>query len=235
MSKPRRPRKCFNCGRHAITREHIPPRGIFPERIRATAQLITVPACATCNEGSSLDDEYFRTALCADWNANPVALEVWIEEVRPALQRTDFGGLKRLLQRSVRPFSVVVGNQELQVGVFAGDRDRIASVLRKVVKGLYLHEKRELLPGDHSVTLYIDPQKSLPSDQFKWLMDMAMQANVRVVDKNVFSYRWAIADQLSIWWLLFYEARFVVAFTASPEEEQLTAASAATSVPPPPT
>src|SRR5262245_40510953 len=52
---------CVICGeREATTRDHVPPKGIFP---KPRPQLVTVPACAQCNSGSSLHDESFRTYL----------------------------------------------------------------------------------------------------------------------------------------------------------------------------
>ena len=52
---------CYLCGGEATTRDHIPPKGLFPAP--RTANLITVPACSTCNQRASLDDGYLRLVL----------------------------------------------------------------------------------------------------------------------------------------------------------------------------
>jgi hypothetical protein len=52
---------CVYCGeRDATTMDHIPPRCLFD---RQPATLIKVPSCFPCNNGASMDDEYFRTVL----------------------------------------------------------------------------------------------------------------------------------------------------------------------------
>src|SRR5689334_8854010 len=49
--------RCAYCGEPATTRDHIPPKKLFPQPW--TDDLITVPACSACNNCSSSDDEYF--------------------------------------------------------------------------------------------------------------------------------------------------------------------------------
>lgn len=50
---------CVICGKNiATTRDHIPPKSIFPKP--RPDDLITVPACSTCNNGDSDFDERFK-------------------------------------------------------------------------------------------------------------------------------------------------------------------------------
>jgi hypothetical protein len=50
---------CAICGKsEAVTRDHIPPKGIFPKPL--PQDLITVPACKNCNGGDSSLDEKFK-------------------------------------------------------------------------------------------------------------------------------------------------------------------------------
>ena len=53
---------CVYCGKiRTITDDHIPPSSIFAKP--KPNNLITVPSCHYCNQGSSKDDEYFRLTL----------------------------------------------------------------------------------------------------------------------------------------------------------------------------
>src|SRR5947209_4210448 len=52
---------CTYCSAKATTRDHVPPRCLFPKPM--PPDLVTVPCCKDCNQKASLDDEYFRTAL----------------------------------------------------------------------------------------------------------------------------------------------------------------------------
>jgi len=55
---------CSICGeREATTRDHIPPKSILVKPY--PSNLITVQACAACNNGASAMDEKFRVYLAA--------------------------------------------------------------------------------------------------------------------------------------------------------------------------
>ncbi len=53
---------CVFCGvQDKVKEDHVPPKNLFvgfPDE-----ELIKVPGCKSCNEGSSKDDEYFRAFL----------------------------------------------------------------------------------------------------------------------------------------------------------------------------
>jgi hypothetical protein len=49
---------CYWCGEAATSREHVPPKGLFPQG--KNNQLITVPSCEKHNEALSDVDEKFR-------------------------------------------------------------------------------------------------------------------------------------------------------------------------------
>ena len=167
-------RVCIYCGSVATTRDHVPPKAIFPKWRRKLAKPITVPSCASCNEGFSLDDQYFTAALTANWKAGPAAMETWIQTVRPALQTADRQGLKRLLQRSVRPISLVVGGSTLETGIFTPDMNRFQRVITRIVKGLYFSRTGRIIPADYDVSIEYHPDEELKN--------LALSANVDVVD-----------------------------------------------------
>jgi hypothetical protein len=57
---------CICQVRPAVTKDHIPPKSFFPEPRANNLELITVPACSLCNNGSSdVDDEFRAFLLCA--------------------------------------------------------------------------------------------------------------------------------------------------------------------------
>ena len=64
MSKKKHQKFCYLCEQpNPDTRDHIPPRGIFPKMPKG--QLITVPAHEGCNNRFSRDDELFRNPIIA--------------------------------------------------------------------------------------------------------------------------------------------------------------------------
>jgi hypothetical protein len=48
---------CVHCGQGTGTRDHVPSRVLLDDPM--PLNLPTVPACATCNSGTSTDEEYF--------------------------------------------------------------------------------------------------------------------------------------------------------------------------------
>src|SRR5262245_38913020 len=54
--------KCGLCGDETfVTRDHFTPRGLWSGP--RPADTLTIPICDGCNDGTNLDDEYFRNAL----------------------------------------------------------------------------------------------------------------------------------------------------------------------------
>lgn len=71
---------CSICGNgDELTREHIPPKGIFiPPRPTNT---ITVFSCKKCNHSTKLDDEYFRFWVAAGAYPLSKSGELWKDKV----------------------------------------------------------------------------------------------------------------------------------------------------------
>src|SRR3954451_9328117 len=64
----RRRLHCYMCPALATSREHVPPRNLFPEAsetggVDYRVNLITVPSCDLHNSAKSLDDEFLMVSL----------------------------------------------------------------------------------------------------------------------------------------------------------------------------
>lgn len=57
MGRSRKPEFCALCAGEACTEDHVPPQNLYPKPRRPNLQLHTVPACKSCNNGASTDDE----------------------------------------------------------------------------------------------------------------------------------------------------------------------------------
>ncbi|EKD5161004.1 hypothetical protein OR235_004600, partial [Enterobacter cloacae] len=55
--------KCYFCSNPAVSREHIPPQGLFPKGFKFREELITVPSCKKHNEDKSDLDHRMLTFL----------------------------------------------------------------------------------------------------------------------------------------------------------------------------
>jgi hypothetical protein len=66
MARSRRMREepCVFCGvGKAGTRDHVPPKAIFPEKLPSDIEMVTAPACDTCHSVSMKDDTTIPESL----------------------------------------------------------------------------------------------------------------------------------------------------------------------------
>jgi hypothetical protein len=132
--------RCVLCGVNPpTTREHIPPESFFEQPY--PPNLITVPACAGCNQGSQKDDDYLLAFLVAlDHGGTPDVLDQVRDRVYRGLRRPEHPGLHiRLLQNSTLVRSGV-GSEHGRFAVESRpEGERMLRVLRKQVRGLAFH------------------------------------------------------------------------------------------------
>jgi hypothetical protein len=193
--------ECYLCGAPATTRDHVPPLGLFPKP--RPSNLITVPACATCNRNRSLDDEYFRVIVAAGSRDSPQSTVLLHQRIIPRLRNRPALILDFL--NSVRQVDI-----RSEGGIFLGrgpactfDRARIQAVIDKIVRGLFLAHAKRRLANDYSVEEFVYCPKIK-----KPLQEAIMQLPLlNIGDGSVFSYRYHIADETSsesFWFLMFY-------------------------------
>jgi hypothetical protein len=133
---------CAICGeRVASTRDHVPPRGVFEKP--PPVNLITVPACAECNNGSSKDDELFKAYL---------GLRVG-DKAPAGFQRN----VRRTFDKNRRLWRDVVTKLEpvtllSATGLVVGKADRLLwdgkehdRVIERIIRGLYFHHYKQVL------------------------------------------------------------------------------------------
>src|SRR5689334_1954265 len=79
------PRPCVFCGAaDGTTKDHVPPKGIF---VNPRPQLITVPACARCNNRTSQLDEEFKIFLSLKVGVDtPSSRAFWREGALASIQ-----------------------------------------------------------------------------------------------------------------------------------------------------
>jgi hypothetical protein len=158
---------CSICGQEAeLTREHIPPKGIFiSPRPKNT---ITVFSCKKCNHDTELDDEYFRFWVTAGAHPNSKLAAVWKNKVvgssfkrSPALLKKIQDDHKKLLDHHastpLKTYENEIVPDELLHRCYMVDAKRIERVACKIVKGLYFHHFSKPLPHDVDLTVSNEP------------------------------------------------------------------------------
>ncbi|MND26014.1 hypothetical protein D3C80_164530 [compost metagenome] len=86
--------RCYRCGAKATSREHYPPKSLFPRNSKL--QLKTVPSCHLHNSARSDDDQYFlaHVAINCSREGN-LARNVFMDKVLPQIRQS--GGYAALL------------------------------------------------------------------------------------------------------------------------------------------
>lgn len=144
---------CYLCGAVATTRDHIPPLGLFPAP--RPQNLVTAPACETCNRGSSLHDEYFRVTVATGSRDSPQSIALLHQRILPRMRQSP--ALIAELMTSMR-WTAIRSEGGIYLGqapAFPVDRPRIQAVIEKIVKGLYYKHNERRLPDDQVVAPYL--------------------------------------------------------------------------------
>src|SRR2546427_8377223 len=91
--------KCIYCGTDKdLTVDHVPPKLLLMRPY--PPNLITVPACETCNKSFQKDDEYTRTMLAVDVRASKnTAAQSNLPAVLRSLQRPNARGFAEYLAK----------------------------------------------------------------------------------------------------------------------------------------
>jgi hypothetical protein len=121
---------CVHCGGATETRDHCPSRVLLDEP--HPESLPYLPACASCNSGFSLDEEYFACLVeCARTGS--------VEAVKRPKIRRIFEHSPALAARLIQARSVTDSG-----GIsFALEQNRVSNVVLKLARGHAAHELSE--------------------------------------------------------------------------------------------
>jgi hypothetical protein len=210
---------CFNCGAPATTGDHIPPKKIFPPSRRRN--LIKVRACAACNGGTKLDDEYFRDAclLNVDEKRFPDALAYSVQKINAIGNDPKKRGYSAACYKSLFSATRVSDDGRFLIEEMGReiDRERITRSIKKFVRGLYYHHYKERLVDDVQMTVFYAPE--LAEDYLAEVIAPLTYEPTRVIGDGAFRYKFKRGVQepeASIWVLSFYERQDFIALTLIP-------------------
>jgi hypothetical protein len=179
-------RTCYMCDRVSTTREHVPPKCIFPadkdmpEDIGyRNSNLITVPSCDLHNIAKSRDDEYIMICLALPFQGNEVAYNQATTKVKRAVTRSR--GLFELFFRERIPQIANV------------DIDRFKASMDKIARGIYYNHYQEkwLSP----IIIYTPALRYLGPDPTIKAYDMNMYKFYPRVQKFLANDPWDGAEQ----------------------------------------
>jgi hypothetical protein len=202
----------------AATRDHVPPRGMFPKPL--PTDLITVPACHTCNSASSLDDEYFRLVVSACSNDSPQSMVLLNQKILPKTREKPLLA-KRFLKSCARIPEFSPGGICIeQARAVTFDRQRMQAVVNKIVRGLYFRHTGQMLGSNRIVEDFVC-QPQLNQEVMERICCLPL---FKIGEGTVFSYRYEMPEpqgKESAWFLMFYNDTVLFVAATGPVDDYL--------------
>ncbi len=201
---------CGYCGNPSpTTRDHIPPKGIFPTP--RPDDLITVPSCASCNQGASASDERFRASLSLHVGVDaPSTSRLW-EQTLPGIRRNR--ALHRRLRDEAEPIWLTTPSGVIHGRKYRGrwDSDSHDRTIERMIRGLYFHHYCDVLGNRVGVKSHWF-HKLTPD-----ILEATAEYEQRSVGGDQFVYRFGRASDQplhSIWLFEFHKRHWAGGHTA---------------------
>lgn len=226
MNKDLMGMKCVYCvNADAETKDHVPPKGIFATDNRD--DMIRVPACFNCNNSFSKDDDWLLQLIAtnAEFQEFPGIGEVTDRGFR-AVSRPESRGLLESFVANFTEVELWANAASGSDGIYIGnapaiqfDGDRFKMIISRIVRGLFWHETRRVLPEDHAVYNFrLVKQTNHDAQDSIDRVFQSGQLTIRSIGGGAFEYGYHIifdAPNISMWVLRFYLGRSFecVAFT----------------------
>lgn len=195
---------CYYCENPATSKEHVPPKVIFPKDKRK--QLIKVPSCDLHNMEKSNDDTYFWYLLTGVISSEKMCYEKIIR----ATQR------KPMLAQSILR----------DVGLdrsYIVDHKRFDNSLESIVRGLHFYDngcrcgKLSILCTNLGVALEpeIEEKRKMVVSAFKEIDELDGFSNYKGENPSIFKYRTTKYKNNTLYFICFYDELNVYAVVES--------------------
>lgn len=200
---------CAICGvRETSTRDHVPPKNLFPKP--RPSDLVTVPACSECNNGSSVEDEDFRTYLALQiGKQSDVADKLWLSAKKSLDRRTR---MRQEFLKSLVTATISTPTGPIQRTAFAIPCRVYDVVFERVIRGLYFHHFECILGPD--VDVHVEPLIGLDDRSYKLIAGFPTYS----IGGTAFVYKCVKAredSRVSTWVLQLYESHWILGETGS--------------------
>jgi hypothetical protein len=136
---------CYMCELPACSREHVPPKNLFPESRDVEGEnyrvdLITVPSCDLHNLSKSKDDEFLMVSLAGIIGNNSIGYRHKLGKVDRAIRRSSYRLLDKVFIKKKEIYRVEM-DQNKFIDVIWGtpDATRLIKCFDHIARGLHFH------------------------------------------------------------------------------------------------
>lgn len=145
---------CYMCDRPSTSREHVPPRNLFPTARDIPGSdlrkdLITVPSCDAHNMGKSHDDEFLMVSLAGILGNNSIGYKLRFTKIDRAVRRTAGRILDKIYAtKTAATWERVSDNAFLEIVWGTPDYERLQRCFQAIGHGLYFDTYKSRFVGD---------------------------------------------------------------------------------------
>jgi hypothetical protein len=203
---------CAYCGKNGpLTRDHIPPKSLFAKPL--PPDLITVGCCFECNNDPSKDDEYFRLALSIRYDVDRSQAKDAAESALRSLRRKEQQGFTRSFLSSTREVDIYTKDGQYlgTGGEYDVDLERLNLVATRIIRGLYHHHFKKIIPPQWSVDAWCIegfPQQGKGLSAVKGIISELLSQMPIAKANGAFKYWFKPIgepeDLSSVWYMLFF-------------------------------
>jgi hypothetical protein len=212
MKKIKLTKKCYLCGQEgASSKDHIPPKGLFPKHIRKLNKknLLTVPAHSNCNNSYDQDDELFRNFIITHSYNSQQGRFAWDNIVLPSFIKHP-GARIELLSRFERRFiKDELSGAYVYSGVLKWEESFIRRQIERINRGLYYHKNKEPLALNSTINYRLYDNISILPKIIKGFYEIKIPQNWKHIIPGFFTYFFEMAEdanELGLSVLIFYDS-----------------------------
>lgn len=201
---------CAICGKlPATTVDHIPPKGLYTKPYPSNINFNTVPACPSCNNGSSDADEELKVMMGLATGEHQESPEAVIESLARTLGHNKKLA-RKMMESHVKTFAPL-HSEVLEPAVrVTFSREHYRNVMARIVRGLYWMERGAALGLEPVVR--IQPFDEITDQaQVSLIKDLMDSINPKHLNLSTFIYKSIFHENgSSIWGLMFFNRHLVI-------------------------
>ncbi|MCZ6803135.1 MAG: hypothetical protein O7D86_04175 [Proteobacteria bacterium] len=144
---------CYMCDKPASSKEHVPPRCLFPERKDVGTDdfrkdLITVPSCDEHNSLKSDDDEFLMVSMAGIIGNNSIGYMHKLGKVDRAIKRSANRLIEKVFIKKRKYLLETDKNNFLEIIWGTPDHTRLMSCFKRIAYGIHLHHFSKCFHGE---------------------------------------------------------------------------------------
>lgn len=209
--------RCVYCGTiDKLTKDHVPPRAIFPDVLPKRTNLVTVKCCLGCNNQFGKHDKRFAFVISSmlEASGNVVAREI-SERISESPQKNQLEEAfweDLLKDGRLFPFRDSLGNITKYGISYIDKHNSLEIVMKRLVKGFFYFKFREFFNSSYEIICRPAPKP----DGFEMIYRPLLNSSPIEPLPGVFrAYSASVSNDIhaSAWLFIFYDSVAFVCLT----------------------